>query len=85
MLLDEVLAALQPLAGARILDGTFGAGGYSTALLEAGAEVIAIDRDPTVLPHVERLRSRFPGRFSFVAGTFSELDTLAGGRSMASC
>lgn len=79
VLLDEVLAALAPLEGARILDGTFGAGGYSAALLEAGAEVIAIDRDPTVMPHVERLEARFPGRFTFAPGTFSELDTLAGG------
>jgi 16S rRNA (cytosine1402-N4)-methyltransferase len=79
VLLAEVLDALAPLPGARILDGTFGAGGYSEALLEAGASVIAIDRDPRVLPHVERLRARFPDRFQFVAGTFSELDTLADG------
>jgi len=79
VLLAEVLEALAPLAGARILDGTFGAGGYSEALLEAGASVIAIDRDPRVAPHVARLVSRFPDRFRFVPGTFSELDTLAEG------
>jgi 16S rRNA (cytosine1402-N4)-methyltransferase len=79
VLLAEVLDALAPLPGARILDGTFGAGGYSRAILEAGASVIALDRDPTVQPHVERLRADFPGRFEFVAGTFSDLDSLAGG------
>jgi 16S rRNA (cytosine1402-N4)-methyltransferase len=79
VLLAEVLDALAPLAGARILDGTFGAGGYSRAMLNAGASVIAIDRDPTVLPHVDRLRAEFPDRFSFSAGTFSDLDMLAGG------
>lgn len=79
VLLDEVLEALSPLAHARILDGTFGAGGYSRALLAAGASVIAIDRDPNVLPHAERLAADFPGRFEFVAGTFSDLDDLAGG------
>jgi 16S rRNA (cytosine1402-N4)-methyltransferase len=79
VLLAEVLEGLMPVEGARILDGTFGAGGYSRALLEAGASVIAIDRDPSVLPHVERLKRDFPDRFEFVAGTFSELDTLAGG------
>ena len=79
VLLDEVLAALAPLSGARILDGTFGAGGYSTALLEAGATVVAIDRDPTVAPHVARLEQRFGDRFRFVPGTFSDLDELAGG------
>ncbi len=79
VLLDEVLAALSPLRGARILDGTFGAGGYSRALLEAGATVVALDRDPSVLPHAERLREDYPERFQFVAGTFSRLDELAGG------
>lgn len=79
VLLAEVLDALAPLPGARILDGTFGAGGYSRAILEAGASVIAVDRDPTVLPHVERLRAEFPDRFQFAPGTFSELDELAGG------
>lgn len=79
VLLAEVLDALAPLPGARILDGTFGAGGYSRAILEAGASVIAIDRDPTVLPHVERLRAQYPDRFGFSPGTFSDLDELAGG------
>jgi 16S rRNA (cytosine1402-N4)-methyltransferase len=77
VLLEEVLAALSPTPGMRIVDGTFGAGGYSRALLEAGAEVIGIDRDPSVAPHVEALTQDFPDRFHFVAGTFSELDTLA--------
>ena len=79
VLLAEVLEALAPLDGARILDGTFGAGGYSRALLEAGASVVALDRDPSVLPHVERLKADFPNQFSFVPGTFSNLDELAGG------
>lgn len=77
VLLDEVVAAFAPLAGRRVVDGTFGAGGYSRALLEAGAEVVAIDRDPNVKPHADRLAADFPGRFHFVPGTFSELDTLA--------
>ena len=77
VLLDEVIAALSPLAGRRVLDGTFGAGGYSRALLEAGADVVAIDRDPAVVVHAERLASEFPGRFHFVPGTFSDLDSLA--------
>ncbi|RYE88028.1 MAG: 16S rRNA (cytosine(1402)-N(4))-methyltransferase RsmH, partial [Hyphomicrobiales bacterium] len=76
VLLAEVLAALQPLSGARIVDGTFGAGGYSRALLEAGASVIAIDRDPSVAPHVERLSADFPKTFEFIAGEFAALDQL---------
>jgi 16S rRNA (cytosine1402-N4)-methyltransferase len=78
VLLEEVVAALAPLAGSRVVDGTFGAGGYSRALLEAGAEVIAIDRDPSVLPHAEKLKQDFPERFTFLPGTFSQLDALAG-------
>ncbi|MDO8359587.1 MAG: 16S rRNA (cytosine(1402)-N(4))-methyltransferase RsmH [Devosia sp.] len=79
VLLDEVLAALSPVDGARIVDGTFGAGGYSRALLEAGASVIAIDRDPSVVPFADALKQEFPSRFSFVAGAFAELDQLASG------
>jgi 16S rRNA (cytosine1402-N4)-methyltransferase len=79
VLLAEVLEALAPLPGARIVDGTFGAGGYSRALLEAGASVVAIDRDPSVAPRAAELKAEFPSQFTFVAGTFSELDELAGG------
>ncbi|AEQ52017.1 rRNA small subunit methyltransferase H [Pelagibacterium halotolerans B2] len=82
MLLSEVLDALAPLDGARIVDGTFGAGGYSRALLKEGARVIGIDRDPTVAPFVDALTREFPGRFAFVAGPFSELDALAGERQV---
>jgi 16S rRNA (cytosine1402-N4)-methyltransferase len=79
VLLAEVLDALAPLEGARILDGTFGAGGYSRALLRAGASVVAIDRDPSVRAFADGLMSEFPSRFSFVLGTFAGLDELAGG------
>jgi 16S rRNA (cytosine1402-N4)-methyltransferase len=78
VLLEEVLDALAPLEGARIVDGTFGAGGYSRALLEAGAIVVALDRDPSVRPFAERFAGEFPSRFSFIAGEFSALDELAG-------
>src|SRR4051812_46347368 len=79
VLLAEVLAALSPLEGARIVDGTFGAGGYSRALLNAGASVVAIDRDPSVKRFADALTAEFPSRFSFMAGAFAELDQLASG------
>ncbi len=79
VLLAEVLEALAPLPGARIVDGTFGAGGYSRALLAAGASVLAIDRDPSVQPFARALEREFPNRFSFVEGSFAELDRLAAG------
>ncbi len=77
VLLAEVLEALAPLDGAHIVDGTFGAGGYSRALLEAGAAVTAIDRDPAVTVHADLLAGEFPNRFKFVAGRFAMLDELA--------
>ena len=49
VLLDEVLSALQPLGGAVIIDATFGAGGYTRRLLDAGASVHAFDRDPDAI------------------------------------
>ena len=47
VLLDEVLAALKPRDGEVFIDGTFGAGGYTAAILDAAAEarVVAIDQD----------------------------------------
>jgi 16S rRNA (cytosine1402-N4)-methyltransferase len=46
VLLAEVVAALAPAQGQLIVDGTFGAGGYSRAFVERGAQVVAFDRDP---------------------------------------
>ena len=47
VLLDAVLETLAPTPGKLIIDATFGAGGYSRALLDSGCRVIAFDRDPT--------------------------------------
>ncbi len=49
VLLDEVLAALAPCAGCVVVDATFGAGGYTRKLLDAGATVHAFDRDPDAI------------------------------------
>ena len=49
VLLDEVIAALAPAPGAVIVDATFGAGGYTRRLLDAGALVHAFDRDPDAI------------------------------------
>ena len=47
VLLEEVMAALKPRDGEVYVDGTFGAGGYSRAMLEAAdCKVFALDRDP---------------------------------------
>jgi len=49
VLIDEVIAALAPAPGAVIVDATFGAGGYTRRLLDAGATVHAFDRDPDAI------------------------------------
>ncbi len=49
VLLDEVLAALSPAPGEVMVDATFGAGGYTRAILASGAQVIAFDRDPDAI------------------------------------
>jgi len=79
VLLSEVLDALAPKDGETYIDATFGAGGYSAAILaEANCQLVGLDRDPNVLPHVERLRAQFGERFSFVQTEFSKLDTAVG-------
>lgn len=78
VLLTEVLKMLKPKAGDTVLDGTFGAGGYSRAILEAGASrVIGLDRDPTAIEAGKPLVSHFGDRLSLFHTAFSELGTLA--------
>ncbi|RST85966.1 16S rRNA (cytosine(1402)-N(4))-methyltransferase RsmH [Aquibium carbonis] len=77
VLLQEVLAALSPKAGETFIDGTYGAGGYTRAILEAGASVIAIDRDPDAIGAGRALEASSGGRLRLVSGPFSNLDTHA--------
>ena len=73
VLLNEVLEALAPGPGDVMIDATFGAGGYSRAILATGAAVIALDRDPTVQPHADAVANDFPGRFRLIRTPFSGL------------
>ena len=77
VMLSEVLHALEPKSGAIIVDGTFGAGGYSKAILEAAeCEVFAIDRDPEAVAAGRALAAKFPGRLKLVAGRFGAMDEI---------
>lgn len=76
VLLDRVLEYLAVMEGDRIVDGTFGAGGYSRAILERGGIVLAIDRDPNAIA-TGRLLERDHPEFRIVEGRFSALDDLA--------
>ncbi|WP_409013095.1 16S rRNA (cytosine(1402)-N(4))-methyltransferase RsmH [Brevundimonas sp.] len=73
VLLDEVIEALAPKAGDVIIDATFGAGGYTRAILATGARVIALDRDPTVQRHADAVANDYPGQFQLVRTAFSGL------------
>ncbi len=73
VLLAEVIEALDPKPGDVIIDATFGAGGYTRAILERGAEVVALDRDPTVQPFAEAVARDFPDRFQLIRTPFSGL------------
>lgn len=77
VLLDPVVRALAPKPGDVIVDGTFGAGGYSAALLDAGATVVGIDRDPDAIAGGQPLVAASEGRLILVPGVFADLDKHA--------
>jgi 16S rRNA (cytosine1402-N4)-methyltransferase len=78
-MLSEVLRALEPQDGAIIIDGTFGAGGYTRAILEtADCKVIAIDRDPDAIVEGAELAGRFLGRLMLVNARYSDMGAIAG-------
>ncbi|MCW1838653.1 16S rRNA (cytosine(1402)-N(4))-methyltransferase RsmH [Prosthecomicrobium hirschii] len=74
VMLAEVIAHLAPRPGEVHLDGTFGAGGYTRAILGAGASVIAVDRDPTAIRAGQALAEAAEGRLTLVEGRFGDLD-----------
>jgi 16S rRNA (cytosine1402-N4)-methyltransferase len=77
VLLAEVLEWLDPKAGDVIVDGTFGAGGYSRAILARGAKVIGIDRDPDAIACGQDLVREAAGNLILVSGRFADLDEHA--------
>jgi 16S rRNA (cytosine1402-N4)-methyltransferase len=77
VLARETLAALAPKAKELFVDGTFGAGGISRAILEAAdCNVIAIDRDPDAVAHGASMAQEFAGRFELIEGRFGTMDLL---------
>ena len=76
VLLNAVMNALGDIRGRRIVDCTFGAGGYTRAFLEAGADVVAFDRDPNVVADAENIKKEYGNRFRFIPETFSHLSEI---------
>jgi 16S rRNA (cytosine1402-N4)-methyltransferase len=83
VMLAEVLSMLAPRDGAHYVDGTFGGGGYTRAILEAAdCRVLGIDRDPDAIVRGQKLVEHFAGRLTLVQGEFSRLgDYLDGART----
>jgi 16S rRNA (cytosine1402-N4)-methyltransferase len=80
VMLAEVLDALQPRDGAIYIDGTFGAGGYARAILEAAdCRVWGIDRDHGAIAAGQNLRQRYDDRLSLVEGCFGDMESLLPG------
>ena len=82
VLLAEVVAALAPAPGERHVDATFGAGGYTRAILATGAQVIAFDRDPDALA-AGRALEEAEGGLTLVASDFSRLAEELDARDLA--
>ncbi len=84
VLLRECVDLLAPRAGARFLDGTFGGGGHTRALLEsaAGVQVIALDRDPAAQPRAAALSAEFGDNFRLIDSDFGDLARLDTGAKL---
>ena len=81
VLLVEVVQWLGATRGGDFLDGTFGGGGHTRALLEAhpANRVVAVDRDPAAVDRAAMVERCWPGRFRLVAGNFADLASLIHG------
>ncbi len=76
VLIEPLIAAVAPVKGVW-LDGTFGAGGYTRALLEDGAvRVIGVDRDPDVLTQAADFANEFGERLTLCDGRYGNLDQI---------
>ena len=85
VLLPQMLQALGPKDGQSYIDGTFGAGGSTEAILTAapGARVLAIDRDPAALAAARPIADRHAGQLQLIEGRFGDLDQLAAAAGFA--
>jgi 16S rRNA (cytosine1402-N4)-methyltransferase len=78
-----VIAALAPKDGEAFVDGTFGAGGYTMAILNAAqTRVYAIDRDPTAIERGQDMAKGLDGRLEMVEGRFGDMDRLLAARGI---
>lgn len=80
VLVSEIIENLKPENNKRYLDCTFGAGGYTQAILAASnCFVTAIDQDPNVLKYTTKLQAEYKERFQFIEGNFANAKELLKG------
>lgn len=75
VLIDSILPFFKEISAGIVVDGTFGAGGYSRKIFENYPQfsVMAFDQDDSVLPYADDLKKEFPLRFSFVLDNFENM------------
>jgi len=77
VMLEDVMTALEPRDGGLYVDGTFGRGGYTEAILNAASnKVFGVDRDPSAITFGAELSHRYPGRLELLEGRFGCLESL---------
>lgn len=80
VLYNEVLELLRPQPNGRYIDGTLGAGGHTTGILEASApegRVLAFDRDPEAISFTRKRLLQYSDRVTYVNANYAEMGTLA--------
>ncbi|MGB7433181.1 MAG: 16S rRNA (cytosine(1402)-N(4))-methyltransferase RsmH [Ahrensia sp.] len=82
VMLSEVMASIDGFAGKTIVDGTFGAGGYSRAMLDAGASIVGFDRDPHAIAAAAPMIETYGDRLSLVQQPFSTMGDVLAPRSV---
>lgn len=84
VLLNEVLHHLQPQNGEIYVDMTFGAGGYSRAILEScDCRVFSVDRDVNAVGLAGNFKREFGERFDFLPGNFSQIEEMLAAHGVA--
>ena len=83
VLLNEVMEFLDPQDGQVFVDGTFGRGGYTKAILDkANTEVIAIDQDPEAIDAAQEVVAKYPKRLKVLHGKFGNMVELLDGQEV---
>ncbi|MEC9291889.1 MAG: 16S rRNA (cytosine(1402)-N(4))-methyltransferase RsmH [Pseudomonadota bacterium] len=79
VMLTDVLNSAGELSGKRVVDCTFGGGGYTKVFLDRGASVVAIDKDPSAIERSKEFVSEYGDKFRIHHGSFRELDDALAG------